>query len=194
MNQTKFDNFTHPQKWKTLKSPFYDHYINTFMLQIYFIFTALTIVISTGILMRKLFKKRYKTRADKIFIILSCSDIGVGLFSIPVTSLPLFKWDVSAFDINNTFDYIYHFIWIFSAYFLYSFSWILVVTIALFIITKGHIYKEVITMKRLYWIITFCLLFTLGVVITFIMRYTLFRRFPQVVTFIVFSRKSHLFL
>ena len=78
----------------------------------------------------------------------------------------------------------------FFQHIFFSFSWILVVTIALFIITKGHIYKEIITMKRLYWIITFCLLFILGVVITFIMRYTLFKRFPEVVTFIVFFMKA----
>ena len=91
MNQTKFDTFDLTRKWKPSKSHFYNHSINTFMLQIYFIFTALAIIISNGALLWKLFKKRYKTRADKIFIILSCSDIGVGLFSIPIISLPLFK-------------------------------------------------------------------------------------------------------
>lgn len=122
------------------------------MLQLYFTFIALAIVISNGVLQRKLFKKRYKTRADKIFIILSCSDIGVGLFSIPIISLPLFKWDVSAFDMHRTFDYMYHFIWIFSTSFPYGFSWTLVLIIALdrvFIITKGQIYKQYITMKTL---------------------------------------------
>ena len=188
MNQTKFDTFGLTRKWKPSKSHFYNHSINTFMLQIYFIFTALAIIISKGALLRKLFKKRYKTRADKIFIILSCSDIGVGLFSIPIISLPLFKWDVSAFDIHNTFDYIYHFIWIFSACFPYGFSWILVVIIALdrvFIITKGQMYKQYITMKTLYWIITFCLLFILAIVTIFIMRYELFKRYSQAVAFIV---------
>ena len=157
---------------------------NTFTLQVYFIFTALAIVISNGVLLWKLFKKRYKTRADKIFIILSCSDIGVGLFSIPIISLPLFKWDASAFDMHHTFDYIYHFICIFAASFPYGFSWTLVAIIALdrvFIITKGQIYKQYITMKTLYWIITFCLILILAIVIIFIMRYKLFKGYSQAI-------------
>ena len=48
------------------------------------------IVISNGILLHKLFMKRCKTRPDKIFITLSCSDISVSLFSIAIISIPLF--------------------------------------------------------------------------------------------------------
>lgn len=51
--------------------------------------------------------KRRKTRTDKIFIIFSGSDIGVGLFGIPMLSIPLFTWKVSAFD------YMDPLIWIF---------------------------------------------------------------------------------
>ena len=127
MNQTKFDTFDFSKNRQTSKSLFYNHSVNTFMLQIYFIFTGLAIVISNGVFLWKLFMKKYKTRADKIFIILSCSDIGFGLFSIPIISLPLFKWDISAFVIHDAFDYIYHLIWLFSASFPYIFSWILVV-------------------------------------------------------------------
>ena len=173
MNQTKFDTFDSAKKWQTSKSLFYNRSVNTFMLQIYFIFTGLAIVISNGVLLRKLFMKKYKTRADKTFIILSCSDIGFGLFSIPIISLPLFKWDISAFVIHYAFDYIYHFTWLFSASFPYIFSWILVVIIALdkvFIIIKGQMHKKYITMKTLNRI-TFCLIFMLAIVIIFHMLF-----------------------
>lgn len=83
MNQTKFDIFAPSQKWQPSKSLFHNHFVDALMLQIYFIFKTLAIVISNGVLLHKLYKKRCKSRADKIFIILSCSDLGVGVFSIP---------------------------------------------------------------------------------------------------------------
>lgn len=68
------------------------------MLEIFFIFTALAIKILNGILISDIFQKRCKTRANKTFIILSCSNISVWLFSVSIISIPLFKWDVKAFD------------------------------------------------------------------------------------------------
>ena len=60
----------------------------------YIIFTALVIITSNAVLLQKLLKKKQKTRADKIFIMLSCSDTGAGLFSIPMMSLELFTCDL----------------------------------------------------------------------------------------------------
>ena len=62
-----------------------------------------------------------QTRPDKSFIDLSCSDITIGSFILTVVSIPLLKWDVSAFD------HTHRFIWIFSACFPYVVAWILVV-------------------------------------------------------------------
>ena len=176
MNDTKSKNFAFSRKWQPSKP--HNHLANTLVLQIYFIFTALAIVTSNGLLLHKLFKKRCKTTADKIFIILSCSDVGVGLFSIPITSIPLFS--VSA--------YVYPSLWIFSAYFPYGFSWILVVIIALdrvFIVTKGQSYKQYIAMKTLYWIIIFCLLFVLVTVILFITRHMLFKQHSNKIFYLI---------
>ena len=64
---------------------------------------ALLIATSNGLLLYRLLKKRHKTRADKIFIILSCSDICVGLLSVPVNSLPLFMRD---FDVLCIFSWV----------------------------------------------------------------------------------------
>ena len=142
------------------------------MLQISFIFTALAIVISNGILLYKRFMKRCKTRTDESFITLNCYNISVRSFSIPIVSIPLLKWDVSALD------YTHRFIWIISACFLYDFSWISLVTIAFarVIVTKGQIYKQYITMKTLYWIITFCLLYILAIVI---INYNLLKQYSS---------------
>ena len=176
MNDTKSKNFAFSRKWQPSK--LHNHFADILVLQIYFIFTALAIVTSNGLLLHKLFKKRCKTRADKIFIILSCSDVGVGLFSIPITPIPLFS--VSA--------YVYPSLWIFSPYFPYGFSWILVVIIALdrvFIVTKGQSYKQYITMKTLYWIIIFCLLFVLVTVILFITRHMLFKQHSNKIFYLI---------
>lgn len=116
MNQTKFDIFAPSQKWHPSKSLFHNHFVDALMLQIYFIFTTLAIVILNGVLLHKLYKKRCKSRADKIFIILSCSDLGIGVFSIPIISISLFKWNVSAIN------YTHGAIWIFTASFPYGFS------------------------------------------------------------------------
>ena len=145
-------------------------------------FTTLATVVANGVLLRKRLTKRCKTKADKVFIILCCSDTGVGLFSIPIISIPLFKWDVSAFDYMN------HLIWIFSTCFPYGFSWILVVIIAIdrvLIVTKGQTYKKYITLKCLYWIITFCLFFMLTIIILYMTTYKLFKGHSNVMVYTV---------
>ena len=146
MNQTKADTSIPARQWQPLKSLFHNHPVDALMLQIYFIITALAITISNSALLGKLFRKGSKTRAHRIFIILSCSDIGVGIFSIPMVSIPLFKWKIKI----NALDYTHCFLWIFPACFPYSFSWMLIVIIAfdrVFVITKGQMYKQYIIMK-----------------------------------------------
>ena len=135
------------------------------------IFTLLAIVISNVALLRKLLKKKQKTRADKIFIILSCSDIGVGLFSIPMMYLELFLCD---FIVSTMFYF--NLLRHFSAHFPHSFSETLIIIIALdrvFIITKAQVYKKYITMKVLYQIIVFALTLNLAVMTFSIMEKTL---------------------
>ena len=149
-------------QWQPLQLLLQNHSADVLILQICCVFTGLAIIISNSILLHRLFKKRYKTRADKVFIILSCSDVLVGLFTVPVISLPLFIRD---FD---SLGFMMFLIWTFSAYFPYCFSWTLIIIIALdriLIITKGHIYKKLVPMKVLYRVIFFCFFFVLAVVI-----------------------------
>lgn len=73
---------------------FENHSVDVLILQIHCISIALVIIILNGALLNALLKRKSKSRADKVFIILSCYDIGVGLLSVPVTSsLPLFLRD-----------------------------------------------------------------------------------------------------
>ena len=53
------------------------------------------------------------------------------------------------------------------------------------IVTKGKIYKNCITMKVLYRIIVFCLLYVLAIVILLAMRHNSFKRYSQVIVFIL---------
>ena len=115
-----------------------------------------------------------------MFIILSCSDIGVGLSSVPMSFLPLF---VKNFDALCMLSLILRFFF----YIPYSFSWSVITIVALdrvLIITQGYRYKKYVTMKHLYGLITFSLLINLIMAITvamdgellqglsFAMRYT----------------------
>ena len=172
MNQRK-TNISAPGElwqWQTSQLLFQNHSVDVIILQIYYIFTGLAIIISNSILLHKLLIKSSKTRADKVFIILSCFDIIVGLFSVPIISLPLFIRD---FD---TLGFVMFLIWTFSSYFPYCFSWTLIIIIALdrvFIITKGYNYTKYVPIKVLYRIIIFSLLFILVIIILTIMEKTM---------------------
>ena len=169
MNQRK-TNTSAPRElrqWQTSQLLFQNHSVDVIILQIYYIFTGLTIIISNSILLHKLLIKSSKTRADKVFIILSCFNIIVGLFSVPIISLPLFIRD---FD---TLGFMMFLIWTFSSYFPYCFSWTLIIIIAIdrvFIIMKGYNYTKYVPMKVLYRVIIFCLLFILVIIILTIME------------------------
>ena len=115
-----------------------------------------------------------------MFIILSCSDIGVGLSSVPMSSLPLF---IKNFDALCMLSPILRFFY----YIPYSFSWSVLTIAALdrvLIIAKEYMYKKHVTMKHLYGLTTFSLLMNLIMAIavamdgeileglSFTMRYT----------------------
>ena len=140
--------------------------VDILILGILYVVTALVIVISNSVLLNKLFKKKFKTRADKVFIILSCSDIGVGLFSVPINSLPFFRKE---WHLLCKFSQLLRFF----TYIPYSFSWIVIIVIALdrvLLITKGHAYRKFITMRRLYYIIILSISLVFGTVILTVME------------------------
>ena len=66
---------------------FHEPGIDLTVLHIAFIITALLILASNGILLQRLLLKKKKTRHDKLFIILSISDMSVGTITVPLVSL-----------------------------------------------------------------------------------------------------------
>ena len=88
MNQTKSNISISQPKCRHLRLLFQQYFVDILTLQMYYTFTALVIVISNGLLLYRLLKKKRKGRTDKMFIIPSCSDICVGLLSVPMNSLP----------------------------------------------------------------------------------------------------------
>ena len=110
MNQTKFNTSTAQEEWQPPCLIVHDNSVDILILLIYIIFPALAIITSNALLLHRLLKKKQKTRADKIFIILSCSDIAVGLFSLPMISLELFSCAPNVF------------VAVFSSYLLWSFA------------------------------------------------------------------------
>ena len=167
MNQTKFNVTIAQKQCQTYCLNFHSHSVHILILHIYYTSTALAVITLNSVLLNKILKRRQKTRADKIFIILSCSDIGVGLFSIPIISLELFKCD---FGVAGS---VFSLVWYFSVFFPYSFSWTLIIIIALvrvIIIIKAQVYKKYVTMKILYRMIILCLLSTFVVITLCIME------------------------
>ena len=171
MNQTKFNTSTAQEEWQPPCLIVHDNSVDLLILLIYIMFTALAIITSNALLLHRLLKKKQKTRADKMFIILSCSDTGVGLFSLPVISLELFSCAATADVFVAVFSS--YLLWSFAVCFPFFFSWTLIIIIILdraLIITKAQVYKKYITMKVLYWVITFFLLFIFMLVTIAIME------------------------
>ena len=64
--------------------------IDLTILQVVYSLTSIMIITTNALLLRRLmFRRKQKARADKLFIVLSLSDIGVGLFLIPLLSILL---------------------------------------------------------------------------------------------------------
>ena len=72
--------------WQYIHEPGADQTV----LQIAFITTALLIVTSNGVLLRRLLSKKKNTRADRPFILLSLSDVGIEAFTVTLLSLQTF--------------------------------------------------------------------------------------------------------
>ena len=122
---------------------FGDRQYDIVLLAVFYYITAVVTVIANGLLLYKLMKKKQKRRTDKLFIILSLSDIIVGLVSVPVTSLPFFIRD---FEILCKLTPSL----IFFLYFPNIFSWTMVIIISVdrvMMVTGIRMYRKFISMK-----------------------------------------------
>ena len=123
--------------------------------------SAITIIITSSLVLRHIYGKVRRSRADLLFIILSISDIGVGLLSQTVLGIVrtrIYK------DFHKTVVQTNH-LFIFFVPFPYIFSFIVTAIVAidrLFLVTKQHCYTNFITKRRLACIVAFFFIISVG--------------------------------
>ena len=145
--------------------------IDITVLQICIPLISFLILMANGVLLRRLVLKKEKTRPDKLFIILSLSDMGVGAFSAPSLSVLVFFTNRDVLCKLLTISQVF-------LYFPMLFSWFLVIIIAIdrsLMITKTAKYSKYITLKVLYIIIG--ILFISNAIVFSVISYT---RGPQI--------------
>ena len=112
---------------------------------------AILITVTSSLILKNIYEKRSRTRADLMFMFLSISDIGVGVLSMAASGVFGPFWE-------NLYNYYQQgsrsplIITLFFYEFPYIFSNIFTAIIAidrLLIIASQHIYKHIITKKRL---------------------------------------------
>ena len=132
------------------------------LLVVYEVATALSaimIIIMSSLVLRHIYGKFRRSRADLLFIILSISDIGVGSLSqtiLGISRICIYK-DFCKIGVS---DYT-----VFFLFFPYIFSFIVTTIVAidrLFFLTKQHSYTDLITKRRLACILAFFFAISIG--------------------------------
>ena len=119
-------------------------------------FSAIMIIITSGLVLRHIYGKFRRSRADLLFIILSISDIGVGSLSqtiLGISRICIYK-DFCKIGVLGFF-----------MFFPYIFSFIVTTVVAidrLFFVTKQHNYTDLITKRRLACILAFFFAISIG--------------------------------
>ena len=114
---------------------------------------AIAIIVSSALVLRHIYRKVRRSRADLLFIVLSISDIGVG--SLSQTSLGI-SGMCSHIHCHMTREL--HYSVLFLWFFPYTFSYTVTTIVALdtlFVVTKQHSYTNFITKRRLMYILVF---------------------------------------
>ena len=118
--------------------------------------SAIMIIITSGLVLRHIYGKFRRSRADLLFIILSISDIGVGSLSqtiLGISRICIYK-DFCKIGVLGFF-----------VFFPYIFSFIVTTVVAidrLFFVTKQHNYTDLITKRRLACILAFFFAISIG--------------------------------
>ena len=123
-------------------------YIVTFEVAV--VLCAIAIIVSSALVLRHIYRKVRRSRADLLFIVLSISDIGVG--SLSQTSLGINEMCRRIHcHITRELSCSVIFLWFFP----YTFSYTVTTIVALdtlFVVTKQHSYTNFITKRRLMYI------------------------------------------
>ena len=125
---------------------------------------VILIIVTSSLVIKNIYDKMNRTRADSMFMLLSISDIGVGGLSMPALGIrvPFFYRMKEYYKHGSRAPLI---ISDFCIDFPYTFSNILTAIIAvdrLFIIVWDNCYQQIITEKKLKIIAAFLLLFSIG--------------------------------
>ena len=138
--------------------------------------SAITIIITSTLVLRHIYRKIRRSRADLLFIILSISDIGVGSLSqlaIGIKRICIYK--VCPKTVERTYL-------TFFLFFPYIFSFTVTTIVAidrLFVVTKQHRYTNFITKRRLVYILTFLFVISIGHCIWLTYEFLADRRFKK---------------
>ena len=116
---------------------------------------AVLITITSSLVIKKIYGKIVKSRADLMFIVLSMSDIGVAAISMPALGVlgPLWENLLDCFNNGSTLPFT---MTVICYDFPYTFSYLVTTVIAVdrfFIVTKQKEYENFITIKRLKYIV-----------------------------------------
>ena len=126
---------------------------NLVLFEVVTVISSLLIIATSSLIVHNFYGKVRKSRAHLLFIILSVSDIGVGLLSQPLLLIqPLCDGTVKCSE--STFSMI-----IFFTLFPYTFSYIVTTIIAmdrLLIVTLQQHYEHLVTKGTLKKIVAFC--------------------------------------
>ena len=121
--------------------------------------SAIMIIITSGLVLRHIYGKFRRSRADLLFIILSISDIGVGSLSQTILAIKR-MWIYKDFRKIEVLDYATFFV-----FFPCVFSFVVTTVVAidrLFLVTKQHSYTNFITKRRLMYIVVFYFAISVG--------------------------------
>ena len=121
---------------------------------------AIAIIVTSVLVLRHIYGKVKRSRADLLLIILSISDIGVGSLSQTSVAVVVMRKHIG-FHMPQKLEYAAAFFFLFP----YTFSYAVTAIVALdtlFVVTKQHSYTNFITKRRLMYIVVFYFAISVG--------------------------------
>ena len=145
--------------------------------------TSALVITTSCFVLKHIYLKERRSRADLLFTITSITDIGVGLLTVPfggvnVACETFVKCSASIFYLINAFN------------FFPLFSYLVTTVIAIdrvLLITKNYKYKTIVTTARLKILVAFLFVFSIGLVFLFVYHLTYLERHFTIYRIVVLS-------
>ena len=131
---------------------------NALTFEVMIVITSALIITTSSLVMKEIYPKLRNSRVDLLFIILSISDIGVGLLKLP--SLGLHSVCITFFTCSPWMVYLTVAANVFP-YFSYTVTTIIAVD-RLLVIRFNYKYKKIVTVGRLKIFVAFCFFASIG--------------------------------